>query len=132
MKTTAKQIAAGTFMALLLMVGNVNATEKKASSREMVETTLQLEEWMTDEIVWDTNSLNIAEFAVEVETNLELENWMTSENSWNVYNIFVEEIESEMGLEVWMTNDKTWNTVSNNIESELTVEYWMVNSDIWE
>ncbi len=47
MKTIAKQIAAGTFIALLLMVGNVKATETKATT----ETTLQLEEWMTDEII---------------------------------------------------------------------------------
>lgn len=132
MKTIAKQLAAGTFIALLLMGGNVKATETKTSSRAMDETTLQLEEWMTDEIVWNTNSLNITEFAVEAETSLELENWMTSENSWDVYNTFVEEVESEMGLEVWMTNDETWNTVNNDIESELTVESWMVNSDIWE
>jgi hypothetical protein len=132
MKTSVKQIAAGTLLALLLMVGNVKATETKASIQATVETTLELENWMTNEAIWNTNSINIAEFVLETEPTMELENWMTSENSWNVNNNFVEEVETEMELEDWMTNDETWNTVNNDIESELTVENWMVSNDIWE
>jgi len=106
MKTTIEQITAGTFIALLLLVGNVKATETKVSSIESNEITFQLENWMTDESIWDVNSVNIAEFVLETETSMELEDWMT--------------------------NDETWNTVSNFDEPKLTVEPWMVNNNIWE
>ena len=132
MKTTVKQIAAGTFIALLLMVGNVYATETKASSHEAIETTLQLENWMTNESIWNTNSINIAEFVQETETSMELENWMTNAETWNLNNSFVNEAESGLELENWMTNDATWNKVYNDTETELTVEDWMINSNIWE
>ena len=106
MKTTIKQITAGTFIALLFLVGNVNAKETHVTITENNETNLQLENWMTDETVWNTNSINMAEFVLETETSMELEDWMT--------------------------NDETWNTVSNNDEPKLTVENWMVNSNLWE
>ena len=105
MKTTVKQIAAVTFIALILLVGNAKAdgTETIASSHENIETTLQLENWMTDETIWNTNSL---EFVQETEATLELENWMI--------------------------NDDKWNTENTYIETELTVEPWMIDNNIWE
>lgn len=132
MKTTVKQIAAGTFIALLLMVGNVKATETKTSSCAMLETTLQLENWMTDDIVWNTNSITISELAVETETDLLLENWMTDAEAWNVNNSFVEVAESAMELEDWMINDANWNADNTDIEADLTVENWMVDNNLWE
>jgi|SRR5680860_505470 len=108
MKTTLKQITAGTFIALLFLVGNAKATEIKtgASSHEAIETTLQLENWMTDETIWNTNSLNIMEFVQETEAELELEDWMI--------------------------NDETWNSDNIIIEPELTLENWMINSNVWK
>jgi hypothetical protein len=134
MKTTMKQLAAGTFIALLLLVGNVKAegTETKASSQESIETTLQLEKWMTDETIWNTNSFNISEFVQETETSMELENWMTSTETWNFNNNFVEETEAGMELESWMTSEDTWNLSKINNETELTVENWMVDSNVWK
>ena len=112
MKTTMKQLAAGTFIALILLVGNVKAegTEIKASSHESIETTLQLENWMTNETIWNTNAINNSEFVQETETNLEIENWMTNDKVWNLNNSFVEETETGLELESWMTNDEAWNT----------------------
>ena len=134
MKTTMKKLAAGTFVALILLVGNVNAegTEVKASSHEALETTLQLEKWMTDESIWNSNSANVAEFVQETETSLEIENWMTSEETWNVNNNFVEETEAGMELESWMLNEDTWNLEKMNFDTELTVENWMLNNKIWK
>ena len=128
MKTTVKHLTAGTFIALLLLVGNVNAkgTEAKASSHENIETTLHLEKWMTDEFVWNTNSINSTEIGQETETGLSLENWMTNQETWSVNNNFVEETEAAMELENWMTNENTWNLNDLSQESELTVESWMV------
>jgi len=133
MKTTMKQLAAGTFIALLLLVGNVKAegTERIVSSIESIETALQLENWMTDEIIWN-NYFNSNEFVQEIELSMELENWMTSENIWNLNNNFVEECESGMELESWMTSEETWKTKNINGEPELTIENWMVDRDIWK
>ena len=132
MKTTVKQIAAATFIALILLAGNVKATDTKVSSQEAIETTLQLENWMTNESIWNTNSINHAEFVRETETSMELENWMTNAETWNPNNSFVNEAESGLELEDWMTNDETWNTVNNDNETELTLENWMVNNNAWE
>jgi len=135
MKTTVKQLAAGTLVALLLLVGNVNAegTETKALIRE-TESALQLEKWMTDEVLWNINSVTISEINQETETSLELENWMTSEATWNLNNYLVEETEENMEVEYWMTCDKIWNSYSNveDTETELTVENWMINNKAWE
>jgi hypothetical protein len=134
MKTTVKQLAAGTFVALLFLVGNVNAegTEAKAFSRE-TETTLQVEKWMTDEDLWNTKSFSITEISQETETSLELENWMTSAETWNFSNNFVEETETSMELECWMTCDKIWNGYKSVVETEteLTIENWMINENFW-
>ena len=104
MKTTVKQLAVVTFAALLLSFVNVKAegTEAKASSVESIDTTLQLEKWMTEETIW----------------------------SWD-FN-FANETENEMELENWMTNDKTWNTTEVNTDSKLAVEPWMINENYWK
>ena len=134
MKTTVKQLAAGTFIALLLLVGNVNAegTEAKASSHENIEATLQVEKWMTNEFIWNTNSVGISEFGEETEANMELENWMTSAETWNLSSNFVEETETGMDLESWMTNESTWNLDNMNLEADLTVEKWMTENNVWK
>lgn len=133
MKTTMKQLAAGTFIALLLMVGNVNAkgTEAKASSHESIETTLHLEKWMINEVLWNTNAFSTAKVSLETETSLELENWMISEETWNSYTSIVEVLEESMELENWMTSEETWNVNNMNNEAELTVENWMINNNVW-
>ena len=135
MKTTMKQLAGGTFIALLLLVGNVKAegTETKASS-QAIETSLQVEKWMTDETIWNTKSISFVEIVPETESTLELENWMTSTETWNLNYSFVEETETGMELESWMTSEETWNSNSNVEEKEtgLTVESWMINNNVWE
>lgn len=134
MKTTMKQLATGTFIALLLLVGNVKAegTEVIASSHENSETALQLENWMTDEFYWNTNSINMSVVNQETESGLELESWMTSENTWSFnYNV-VEETEAGMEIENWMTSDKTWNLCNKSVEADLTVENWMLNNEAWK
>ncbi|HSH20310.1 MAG TPA: hypothetical protein VLA03_07640 [Draconibacterium sp.] len=137
MKTTVKQLAAATLIALLLVIGNVNAegTETKALIRESIETTLQLENWMTNEAVWNKNAFNFGEYFQETESNLQIENWMTSDKTWSSNKSFVEETETSLELECWMTCEKIWNG-NNNVEkteteTELTVENWMTNENIW-
>ncbi|MBN1987436.1 MAG: hypothetical protein JW761_14085, partial [Prolixibacteraceae bacterium] len=117
MKTTVHQIAASTFIALLLMVINVKAegTETKASSHATIEATLQLENWMTDETIWNSNWINKTEFFQETEATLVLEDWMTNTQSWNLNAGFAEEIETGLELENWMINEGIWQ---DNIENE--------------
>ena len=134
MKTTMKQLTASTFIALLLLVGNVNAkgTEAKASRHENIESSLQLENWMTDEAIWNTNTARFTELVQETETTLEFENWMTNSETWNsIYN-FVEETETGMSLENWMMNEKVWNSEAMDSETELKVENWMTDNNIWK
>lgn len=134
MKTTVKQIASVTFIALLLLVGNVkaNGTKIEAEAHKSAETSLQLESWMTDNSIWNTNSLNVIEFASEVDADLEVESWMTNAEAWNLNNNFVAEIEAGIELESWMTSEDTWNVEGTNVEEELTIENWMIDSNVWK
>ena len=107
MKTTLKQIATGTFILLLVLAGNVKSegTELKASGLEITESSLQLENWMVRESIWNTSSFTNMDFALETEAIPEIESWMTSEAIWNVE----EEIkEAELPLEDWMVNTEVW------------------------
>ena len=112
MKTTMKQLAAGTFLALLLMVTNVYAEGKEApnaSSREFVETTMELESWMIDDNIWNESS-SFAN-AEETEESLNLEYWMINDENWeNVESMSIEtETEIDLGLENWMTITMVFN-----------------------
>jgi hypothetical protein len=133
MKTTMKQLTAVTFIASLLLVGNVNAkgTEAKASSHESIETTLQIEKWMTNEVIWNSASVSFSAINQETETSLDLENWMTSAESWNLNNNFVEETEAGLEIETWMTSENRWNVKKTVAETELSVEGWMINNSYW-
>ncbi len=130
MKTTMKQLTAGTFFALFLLIGSVKAegTERIASSHENFETTLQVENWMTNETIWNRNTTFILDLVQETETSLQLENWMTSAESWNHSFNFIQESETDLKLENWMTCNNNWNVKS---EAELTVENWMMNNVNW-
>ena len=134
MKTTMKQLAAGTFIALLLLVGNVNAegTELKASSHENTESALEVENWMTDEAFWNTNSMSMTEFTKETETGMDLESWMINSATWNFDNNFIEDTEIAMEMENWMTSEETWNVNVVNNNSELTIENWMIDNKVWK
>jgi hypothetical protein len=133
MKTTVKQLAAGTFIALLLLVGNVNAkgTEAKASGHESIETALHLENWMINEVIWNTKVISIANVSQETETGLELESWMINSETWNLNSSLIEVSEESMELENWMTSEEIWNVNYMNNETELTVENWMINNNVW-
>ena len=85
MKNKVTQLATGLFLVTALLVGNINAngTEFNALKNEIIETPAQMENWMTDDAIWNTESFNDELFIVEAETELEIENWMTSESIWN-------------------------------------------------
>lgn len=134
MKTTMKQLTTATFIALILLVVNVKAegTENIASKNEIMETTLQLENWMTDETIWNSDSFSNDKFYQETETSLELESWMTNAETWNFEYDFLQETEAGLELESWMTSEKTWNKNEWNNETALTIESWMTDNSIWK
>jgi len=101
MKTKMKQLAAGTFIAFLFLVGNVNAngTETIASGHESIESSLQIEKWMTDEFLWNSNFVSLSDFTHETEKTIEIENWMTGYDIWTPFTGFIEETETGMELE---------------------------------
>ena len=134
MKTTMKQLATATFIALILLVVNVKAegTERIASINENIETTLQLENWMTDESLWHKNLCSHNRFHEATENSLEIENWMTNAETWNFEFSFLQVTEAELELEGWMTSEKTWNTNELKDETALTIESWMTDSSIWK
>lgn len=138
MKTTIRQTAAGTIITMLLIVGSVSAkaTELRTAVLNINETSLQLENWMTDEIIWDSNSFKTADLPLESKTEREmrLKNWMTSNNAWNLNQQIVLVAEPELELENWMTSNSLWNINQEIIldaEPELEVEDWMTNEAMW-
>jgi hypothetical protein len=133
MKTTMRQLTAGTFIALLLLVGNVNAegTEVKASGHENIETTLQVEKWMTEEFLLNSNSVGISGLTLENESTIEVESWMINPEIWNPVNDFIEETETGLEMENWMTSELTCNVISTETETKLAIESWMTENIIW-
>ncbi len=109
MKTRISQLVAITLFSLILLVGNVNAkgTESHASSHENIEATLELEDWMTNDNIWDIN--NASAFENVNEESLKLESWMVNDETWKLGNTFETEKEKTLAIEPWMTNENIWN-----------------------
>ncbi len=133
MKTTMKQLATGTLAAILMFVGSIKAeaTKTNVSGHENMETALQIENWMMDETLWNTNSINLAEFTQETETVLALEAWMTDSKSWSFNSNIIAETETSLEIENWMTDDTNWKVNNFEKDTELKVEQWMICENIW-
>ena len=133
MKTTVKQITAGAFLTILLLIGNTNVKGSETESlNQTIETALNVENWMINETVWDTKSFTNYEIDLAAEASIENENLMTSENTMSLSNYFVVENEAGLELENWMTCEKVWNSEETEVETELTIESWMVNTKVWK
>jgi len=110
MKTTFNKLSAVVIFAFILLAGNVKAegNDVTASSLEnVIETSLQMENWMTDPSLWSISTSGA--FVMESEAGLEMENWMTNDSTWEVKHPVVSETETSLQLEDWMTNNKIWN-----------------------
>ncbi|QIA07281.1 hypothetical protein [Draconibacterium halophilum] len=125
-------------IAVIFTVVTANATEKvtKASSHEnIVETSLNIENWMTNEAIWNTS--DVCNFVEAQEETLNLENWMTNSDVWSTSTDWaVETTEANLELEGWMTNDFDWKveptaTVETETEGNLSLEDWMINERVW-
>ncbi len=134
MKTTMKQLATVTFLAFLLLTGNANAHGRavKHACFDESEATLQVESWMTNETIWNSNTTVITEFKGESESEQIVENWMINTEIWNFNNVFAEATEAELAIENWMTDQNFWNFENAEMEPELALESWMTNNEIWK
>lgn len=110
MKTTMKKLTAIAFIAFFLVIGNVNAkgTETKALLKESIETKLELEGWMTNEAVWETNQEGAFEFTEELEPEMQIESWMVKNENWDMENN-VEKADEKLTIENWMLSENVWN-----------------------
>ncbi len=134
MKTKMKQLVTVSVLAFQILAGNVRAdgTEAKITLFEENETTLRLEDWMTDETIWNSNSAIFADFVQEAEPKAEIESWMTEAGLWSFNCGFANETEPGLELESWMVEDFTWNKVPIENDSKLSLESWMTNEKIWK
>lgn len=110
MKTTINKLTAAVIFAFILLAGNVKAEGNDATASKLEnikETSLQMENWMTDSHIWNVKAADT--FSVEAEAGLEMENWMTNDSTWEVNPSQLNETETGLQLEDWMTNDKIWN-----------------------
>lgn len=137
MKTRINQSAVALLIAFIISIGSVQATKRvtKASGHEsIIETSLELENWMTDEGLWNTASALIyMELHDEI---IELESWMTDSDVWKTTESFDYKKKSETSLELegWMTDESTWSMAwvpEVETEKDLAIEYWMMNENIW-
>ncbi len=134
MKTTMKQLSTVTVLAFLLLTGNANAHGRavKHTCFDESEATLQLESWMTNETIWNSNTADISEFTVETEFEHKIENWMINPEIWNFNSVFTEETEAGLAIENWMTDQNIWDLKNAEIEPELALESWMINNETWK
>ena len=134
MKTKMKNLATVTLVALLLVAVNVKAEGKVKANlkQEIVETELEMESWMTDETIWDTNSAYLSNLFEENEETMEIENWMMDSNSWTIGFNITEEIEPELELEDWMLEIHVPHRKFIESEPVLTLEDWMTDKNIWK
>lgn len=161
MKTTMKQLTTATFLALIMLVGNVNAegTQAKVSGCENNdETTLRVEKWMIDNNIWNADGSNVDSYSTDADDLLNIEDWMMAESTWDENNYtaeiweqdlkledwmteiddfnfqVIEEQETPLTTENWMTTGQYWFTgeTNNALESVLTIENWMINDNVWK
>jgi hypothetical protein len=108
MKTRLIGFMTATFLTAILFTGNVYAHETKVNVvsglENVMETKLELENWMLDKAYWNANQ-------VKLEESLVIEDWMIDENHWTVpvYEYQVAEKDSQLVIETWMINEQYWN-----------------------
>ena len=132
MKTKIKQVTAATFIALLLMAVGIkaDASATKLTNANKAETTLQVEDRMIDETIWNASEMSF--FTYETDAALKVEDWMTNHRIWHTHSHFNFEPKIALEVENWMTDKATWAITETMAEEKLTVENWMLDSKIWE
>ena len=107
---TMRKLAMLILLAAFFFAANVNATEteRKALIHESIEAELEIEDWMTNESVWNMEQSTAIAITEELESGLEIENWMVNEEFWEI-DILTNEKEKELFVECWMISENLWN-----------------------
>ena len=106
-----KLLANSSFNEIALAMVEVSDKSETSSSAESTsrfiyleeanESTLELEDWMTNDYYFDAGGFVLTE---EAESELELEDWMTDDWFFQVNELN----EESLTLEAWMTSEKVW------------------------
>lgn len=130
MKTRILSIAIAAVM-IVGLASNADGAKGKslklASSLENVmDPSLDLESWMTNDLVW--NQGDFANYTAASDESLELEAWMTNTVSWEYYPAATE---ASLEVESWMTNSMMWQMMPVEKDEQLVLEHWMTCDEIW-
>ncbi|MDX1283801.1 MAG: hypothetical protein R3182_02250 [Draconibacterium sp.] len=87
----------------------------------------------TDAATEPTESLNAMYYETETESALTLEEWMTDNTVFNVPAAFeyTEASDDYLEVESWMLNENVFQP-QNEKDSSLEVETWMVSDKVWK
>ena len=136
MKTRFNLKTVALIIAVIFTIGTANATENvtKASGHEnIVEASLNIENWMTNDAIWSTS--DVTNFVEAEEESLNLESWMTNSDVWSTSTDWAANTtEANLELEDWMTNEIAWEVapiVQPEVEGNLGLENWMINEQVW-
>ncbi len=134
MKTKFSHIAAVTFFALTIWVGNVYAdgSNKSSSSRNSFGENLETINFISK--AETKNTLELFATKTANEETMELESWMNNNDVWNIE--FAENFEAGLELEDWMINEDLWHKneamfIETISEESLELENWMTNDNVW-
>jgi hypothetical protein len=123
-------------MVMMLMAGTIFSSNsalagkknvKFASSLEnATDRSLQIESWMTNDLIWYPGT-DLEMYTVK-EKSTELENWMVNSFFWDR---FEDARDFGLTLEEWMTNPMIWEKEEVAAEPVLNLEYWMLDISLW-
>jgi len=121
---------------MLLMAGTIffsnsafagrKSTKFASSLENITDPSLQIESWMTSDLIWYPGAFS--EMITASEESVELEVWMVNTLFWDR---FEEVQDNALTIQEWMTNQLIWEKASVVSEPGLELEDWMLNSDIW-
>ncbi len=95
---------------------------------ETTDEVLELEEWMTNEAMFEAGLMTFEE---ETDAPLELEEWMMEETNFSNSTFeIMDETEDTLELEDWMLNEELFDTTEEG-DSPLELETWMTNDKLW-
>ncbi len=104
----------------------INSTETFAFESETDEN-MEVEVWMTNEALFNANSVTITE---EADDDLNLEDWMINSTNFKTNSLSViNEADAAIELEGWMITDLNFasNDVITERDNDLSIEKWMTD-----
>ncbi len=121
---------------MLLMAGTIffsnsafaerKCTKFASSLENATDPSLQIESWMTSDLIWYPGAFS--EMVTAREESAELEVWMVNTLFWDR---FEDAGDNVITIEEWMTNTMIWEKAAVVAEPGLELEDWMLDNNIW-